>query len=494
MNPVAESRRRSVLAILCGACVLFPSCTASNSGLTTTQPTPHLELHPCNLPSSDLAFRCGVLRVEENRQNPNGRTLPLKIVVSPPLAGEPGAEPVFFLAGGPGQAATEIAGDVGIFGRLENRAIVFIDQRGSGEGHRLECDIGDPTDVKLMIEPLFTEGAAVYRECRRQLEARADLTQYTTSQFIDDLEQARQALGYDTINIEGGSYGSLAAFAYMQRYPNHIRSALFSGIATLASRAPLGFPAAAQHAFDEMIAQCGADARCRDAYPTISDDLDSVRRRLRGNPAAVASTHPATGESVAFALDEAAFTDAVRVMLYSAETARTLPSLLQRARRGDLQPFADAALESGYAFRQGINLGLLLSATCSEGVNRIRPEEIADAVVGNFIGDHRIRGQIEACGEWPTGDLPADFLDFEPRSIPTLLLSGKTDPVTPPSQGEELRRWLPNGLHLVSPGAHVAFDDCILSIRQRFFAAGSIHGLDTRCISQQELPPFAYEE
>lgn len=455
---------------------------------------PQVALQPCQLPSFEVTFRCGVLRVEENRRSPNGRALPLKIMILPPLSGPPAADPVFMLAGGPGQAATDRAEDIASFARLPDREIVLIDQRGAGEGHRLECDIGDPAGLELMLRPLFTEGPDVYRECRRQLEVIADLTQYTTSHFIDDLEESRQTLGYDEINLEGGSYGSLAAFAYMQRYPDNVRSVLMNGVATIANRAPLNFAAAAQRAFDLMVAQCHAEPDCRAAYPTIAEDLDAVRRELRRSPATLEATHPVSGEAVTIELREPSFTDAVRVMLYNAQTARALPLLLRRARAGDLKPFADAALQSGLLFRQGLNLGLLLSATCSESVLRIRPDEIAGATAGGFIAEHRVRGQLAACGEWPSSDIPPAFFDHETRAIPTLLLSGNLDPVTPPSLGEELRQWLPNSLHLVSPGAHTSSDDCIISIRERFFAAGSVQGLDTSCMAEQRLPPFQLED
>ncbi|MBC7985763.1 MAG: alpha/beta hydrolase [Sphingomonadaceae bacterium] len=488
------SRRLGRRLLFTASALVSAACVGTDTPQLAAPDIPQVDLQPCQLPSLDVTFRCGILRVEENRRSPNGRTLPLKMMVVPALSGPPAADPVFVLVGGPGQAATDQAGDIASFARLPDREIVLVDQRGTGEGHRLACDIGDPAELELMIRPLFTEGRDAYRECRRQLESVADLTQYATPHFIDDLEQARQALGYEEINLEGGSYGSIAAFAYMQRYPDHVRSVLMSGIATIDSRAPLHFAAAAQRAFDLMVAQCHAEPDCRAAYPAIAEDLDALRRELRRSPATLQATHPVSGEAVTIELREPSFTDAVRVMLYNAETARALPLLLRRARAGDLKPFADAALETGLRFRQGLILGLLLSATCSESVLRIRPEEIAEATAGKFIGDHRLRGQLDACGEWPASDIPPAFFDHQTRSIPTLLLSGNLDPVTPPSLGEELRRWLPNSLHLVGAGAHTASDECTEAIRRRIFAAGSVQGLDTSCIAEQRLPPFQLED
>jgi hypothetical protein len=77
-------------------------------------------------------------------------------------------------------------------------------------------------------------------------------------------------------------------------------------------------------------------------------------------------------------------------------------------------------------------------------------------------------------------------------SIPTLVLSGELDPVTPPSWGEEAAATLSNSLHIVMPGTgHTAGGTgCGQRIMRQFIEKGSIEGLDTSCIDKVKRPAF----
>src|SRR5437763_1265060 len=83
-----------------------------------------------------------------------------------------------------------------------------------------------------------------------ELEARCDLRLYTTTPAVDDVDDVRAALGYDRINVNGGSYGTLAALHYMRRHPEHVRTAVLEGLVTPDSRLPLYFAHGAQVALD----------------------------------------------------------------------------------------------------------------------------------------------------------------------------------------------------------------------------------------------------
>lgn len=259
------------------------------------------------------------------------------------------------------------------------------------------------------------------------------------------------------------------------------------------NRGPLYHAAAAQRALELVVAQCQSDPACHAEFPSPLEDLDAVRKRLKATPIPVEIRDPRTGAPGTLKLTEPAFTDGVRTMLYSADKGRGVPLLLQRARGGELAPFAEAALASSLGFRM-LPLGLLLSVTCSEDVIRIRSEEIAERTKGSFIGDHRVRGQVAACSEWPRAPLPAGYFNPRELDIPTLIVSGNLDPVTPPHWGEEVRQLLPNSVHLIFPAAHTAMNECLLGVRQRFFATGAVQDLPTACIDQGTLPPFLLRE
>ncbi|MDY7231826.1 alpha/beta hydrolase [Hyalangium rubrum] len=441
------------------------------------------------MPEVEEALRCGTFHVPENRQTGQGRTLPLRVIVIPARAERPG-EPVFFLSGGPGQAATESAQWMVKSWERENHDVVLVDMRGTGEGHRLDCRLGgSDDDPQAYLDPIFFEGT-LFRSCREELEKQADLTQYTTPIAMQDLDALRQALGYDKIHLEGGSYGTRAGLTYLHMYGQHVRSALLTGLVPVSNRSPLFHAAAAQRAFEQLLKECAAEAPCHAAYPNPREDLAAILQSLREKPARVRVPHPVTQAPTELLLSEPGFTDGLRVMLYSAEAGRRVPLLLQRARAGEFTPFAEAALQSSRGVKTSLRLGLLLSVTCSEDVTRIRPEEIDRETAGSFIGSHRVRGQMAACAEWPKAQVPEDYFRPFSSEVPVLLISGNLDPVTPPHWAEEARRSLPNSIHVVTPGAHTASNDCIESLGRKLFRTSTIRGLDTRCVEAIRNPAF----
>jgi pimeloyl-ACP methyl ester carboxylesterase len=477
--------------IAAGVLLLASCSTSSIDGMRPSggASAARLVLEPCRVAGVDEELRCGTFDVPENRMKPNGRTLPLRVVVLPAQSLRPAPEPVFLLAGGPGQAATELAPALARSWERQDRDLVLVDQRGTGEGHRLDCSLGGSDDnPQGYLEPVFQGRLA--RACRQELEKRADLTQYSTPIAMRDIDDVRKALGYGRINLLGGSYGSRAALVYLRSYGANVHSVFLTSLFPFSNRAPLFQAAETQRAFDVLAGQCAADAACRSALLDVKGDLAAILRQLRERPAKVIVGHPVTKAPVELLLSEEAFGESIRLMLYSAEQARSLPLLLQRARAGDLRPFAEAAMLSNRGARNALRFGLFLSVACTEDTARIRPGEIEAYTANSLLGDHRVRGQMAACAEWPRSKLPADYLSPFRSPVPALLVSGTHDPVIPVGAGEEVRAYLPNSIHLVVPGGHMPRNDCINSIAAELFRSGSIDRLDTSCAPRIPSPAF----
>ena len=225
-------------------------------------------LHPCRPKDINIEAKCGKYEVFENPSARAGRKIPLNIVVLPALAPKP-SEPVFWLSGGPGDAATSVLGAAkgGFLEPLRrDHDLVFVDQRGTGGSNGLYCDIGDdPRDVQTFFGEVFPQNSIV--ACRKTLERVANLRFYTTPIAMDDLDEVRGALGYGKINIVAASYGSLAAQVYMRQHADHIRAVFLLGVATPAIKQPLLFAPAAQRALDLLFKDCAADKLCADNFP-----------------------------------------------------------------------------------------------------------------------------------------------------------------------------------------------------------------------------------
>ncbi len=368
-----------------------------------------------------------------------------------------------------------------------------MDIRGTGGDNALECALGgSDDDVQAYLEPLLADGMR-YAECRDQLSARADLTQYTTPSAMTDLDELRQALGHERIVIDSGSYGTRAALTYIRMFGGHVRAAALSGAAPIENRLPLYHAAAAQRAFDLLVESCAAEPACAAAYPDMRGDLAAIQARLQAGPATLSIPHPVTNEPVDVRLTASAFGDGLRVMLYG-DNALRAPLLLKRGRAGDLAPFAQAAMQGSRGLRRAVRTGLLLSISCAEDVWRIRPEEVERETAGSFIGAWRVRGQMAACSVWPRGQVPEDYYQPMHSDVPVLVLSGRFDPVTPPSWGEAMARNFARPLHVVVPAGHVPVNDCTQSLTRQLFDRGSTEGIDTSCVAAIHRPAFALPE
>jgi pimeloyl-ACP methyl ester carboxylesterase len=449
-----------------------------------------LTLKPCRPDGAKRELRCGILMVPENRARPSGRMLKLEVMVVP--ARHPsGKEPVVFLTGGPGQAGTAQAPGFADYWITDEHDMMMVNFRGTGPATKLDCPQGGTDEhPEEYVEPLFHEGAA-YASCAKALSKKADLTQYSTDAAMEDLEDARKALGYGKIDLLGGSYGTRAAIVYMHRHAQNVRLAILSGLVPFSDRSPLYHAAAAERAFETLAKQCAADPACRRAFPDPKGDLDAILAKLRGHPARVTlKKHPKTGKPFDVTLTASGFSDGLRVMLYDEETDRRVPLLLHRARAGDYGPFAELAMDHGRGMKQDLAMGLLLSVECSEDTSRIRPAEVAKETAGSFIGDFRVRGQMAACSTWPKAQLRPDYAAPYKTNVPVLLISGNLDPVTPPQWGVEAVKYFPNNRHIVVPGAHVSDSPCIDSIMKQFLNSANPKSLDTSCIAKTRLPPF----
>ena len=109
------------------------------------------------------------------------------------------------------------------------------------------------------------------RACARELRPQGvDAAQYTTAAWVADLDVVRAALGYDKINLWGGSYGTRAAQEYLRRHPDRVRSVVLDGVATPAMKSTLDVWPTREAALAAVFDACATIARLRAARIPIS--------------------------------------------------------------------------------------------------------------------------------------------------------------------------------------------------------------------------------
>jgi pimeloyl-ACP methyl ester carboxylesterase len=481
---------KKLSAVACGCAAILCAAFAELDFATAVSAASHASFTPCHVEGVKEELRCGVYNVFENRKTRRGRMLPLKIVLIPARHPHPNQGPVFYMAGGPGEAATELADLVMGWGDADEHDVVLVDERGTGDGHRLDCQSPRSDDnLEGYLNGPFDPVAA--RACGDDLQKKYDLSQYTTPNFADDIDEVRGAMGYDKININAGSFGTYAAQIYMRRHSKHVRSAYLTSLVTLSDRVPLYHAEAAQLALDQLFKDCDQDVASHSAYPKFREQFAAVLNKVRQQPVTTWVKHPVTGARTEIHLTERAFADAVRTMMYRSQKARELPFLIEQSLAGDFSPFAEAAVRSSRDIYSGGGMGLHYCITCNEFVRRIRPEEVESATRGSFLGSWRVRDQMAACQDWPKTDLPNDY--FEPFRLetPAVLVSGATDSASPPKWGEVVKSYMPNAIHLLVPGGgHTPENACTRSVRHELFRTGTTKGLDASCIANVQPLPF----
>ncbi len=446
-------------------------------------------LHVCGSDEGPTDAYCGSLTVFENRQTRQGRTIDLRIVVLPALSQGAEADPLFFLAGGPGQGAAKLARHIrDAFRQLQShRDIVFVDQRGTGGSNPLECTTDDDS-LQTLNEP---EEAALdrLRACLAGYDA--DPSLYTTPIAMDDLDDVRAYLGYDTINLYGGSYGTRAALVYIRRHEARVRAVVLDGVAPPDMRLPLYVARDAERALDRLLADCAADAACAARFPDLAARTRALFARLDHAPVRTRLVHPRTGLAEDVRIEARFLANVLHGALYSPLISSMIPELITRADAGDFQGMlALAALNEGGL--ENMSVGMQLSVICAEDVPRHTRDDVRRESAGTIFGSHLVIGRGEPCDFWPRGEVPPGYYEPVVSAVPALVLSGEDDPVTPPSWGEEVARHLSQSLHVVAPatGHGVLGTGCGQRMVQAFVEAGTVDGLDTSCVADIRRPAF----
>jgi pimeloyl-ACP methyl ester carboxylesterase len=418
-------------------------------------------------------------------------------VVLPATGPDPMPDPIVWFAGGPGGSATGDAEGLatGLKNMLQRRDLVLIDQRGTGGSHPLNCTLfRPPEDPQSYLGDFFPESAV--RDCRRDLERDADLTQYTTTIAMDDIDDVRAALGYPRVNLLGGSYGTRAALVYIRGHAAHVRTAILVGAVPTNVRMPLAFARTAQRALDGVLGDCGTDAECRAAFPKIRSEASEVLDILSSTPARVEIHDRPSGSAKTVTLSRDLAAEAIRYMMYEPSSASQIPAVLHQASLGNFTPLAERALFSRREMVAGGSNGMYLSVTCAEDVPWIEPGEGEKAAAGTFLGDYRLRQQRAACSLWLRSKIPAGYARPIHGKTPVLIVSGAWDPVTPPSDGSAVAKSLSRSLHVIVPHGGHGFEglegaECLDQLFAEFVDRGTTHGLDTTCVGRIKRKGFA---
>lgn len=441
--------------------------------------TDTFEFEQCYISGIERSVICIDFEVPENWDQPLGNKISLHAVIIPASGGFAEPDPFVVFAGGPGAAASEMGRMVRwAFNRInESRDIILLDQRGTGQSNRLSCDLsqiplGDMSD-ETTLERLA--------ECRATYDV--DVRHFTTFDAIRDVEFLRARLGVEQFNIWGGSYGTRIGLLYMKLHPEAIRTAILDGVAAPTTQLFANAARDAERALQMMFLDCRIDEACNNQYPNLEQDFDQFLKQLDEGPIEVNYFDPFKSEHIKFEMTRDGFVEAIRNGLYSASNTIVIPFILNEVFQGNYAPLMALSLDGAANLAEMMSMGLHLSVLCAEELPRTDIRKLEIAAQKSFTQGSFYRFFENACQGWPIKNVLEDYETEISVDIPTLIFSGKMDPVTSSLSAEGTFEALTNATHFIvnGTGHGASFIACGPSLMRDFIKNASLDGLDGTC-------------
>lgn len=439
----------------------------------------------------EIGVVCGYVTVPEQHAIPDGPTIEIAVAIIPVQATsteeagipEAAADPLFVAQGGPGGSTISFFGEAileyGDFADI-GREVVLIEQRGTYYSKpNLLCideeialldellEAIDLTDEQYEQRALASEQA-----CRnRLLDEGVNLAAYNSLENAADMETVRQALGYEIFNFYGVSYGTLLGLHLMRDYPEHVRSVILDAVVPTQTPFLAETARSSDRAFDELFDTCAADEECAAAFPNLEERFYKLVAELNENPAPITLTDDETGRSYDTVYTGDDLISTLFSNLYVTSALSNLPLIIYQIEQGEMD-YVELDL-SFRIFDRTFSTGMYNSVICAEDYDMPREVSAAEGI-HPFVLENKqesVDSFLQSCDRWDVPPLDASVNLAVQSDIPTLVLSGQFDPITPPAFGETAALTLPNSYVYTLPatGHGAATDnDCAAQIVKQF--------------------------
>ncbi len=467
------------------------SLTFTISGYTQ-EPSTSLEFKRCHIQNSaiEIDAECATLQRRENPDDKNSRLIDLSVVKLPSSASEPERDAFTLIQGGPGGSSIDMA--ISYRQALEfirsKRDIIIVDQRGTGRSNKLTCPQPDETPTSSFDRE---QTLALTRQCITEL-SQHDLRYYTTSVAVQDLEAVRQAAGYEQLTVYGVSYGTRVAQHYLRRFEDQTRAIIIDGVVDIGlNLAGAEIARRSQDAFDAMVSRCNQTVSCKSEFGDVDQKFEELRARLVDQTVEIELPHPTSGKLVKHTVSESDLLAVVRFLPYATETMALLPMIIARAYDGDYIPLAAQGISTLESLTDEFATGMHNSVVCAEDAPFVKPGA-ASETANTYFGSDMIDAIAATCEMWPKGVIDDDFTQAFDSDKPVLILSGETDPITPPANGHRAAAMFSKSKHLVVPshGHGVIARGCVPYLLRDFIENVDLDRLKTDCIERERAMPF----
>ena len=307
-------KRLSLLILLCLAWLALPAAARQVNFEATTCPFPAPE---------QAEIDCGYLTVPESRLDPSGSQISLAVAIVYSSSSNPLPDPVVYLEGGPGGSPLSDIESWLASPILAQRNLILFDQRGTGYSDPF---LGCPAPEDEQADAI---DAAQY--CKDELDAAGiNLSAYNSAESAADINDLRLALGIQSWNVYGISYGTRLGLTLLRNYPDGIRSVVLDSVNPPEVNVYEDQTPNALGAFFRLFEDCAASPACNAAYPDLEAVFYQTVEDLNNSPGYVLD--PESGEEIEFWGDDLA--NQLMQFLYSAEMIPYLPRMIYEASEG----------------------------------------------------------------------------------------------------------------------------------------------------------------
>ena len=470
MSPTRVVRISLVFAGL--LLLALAACQSPNTAV------PRFETSDCPFTKPQgVSVNCGYLVAPEVRAAPPSpaapvqKTIRLAVAIFKSTSSTPAADPIVYLEGGPGGSplrayASQVDLYFGPF--LAQRDLILVDQRGTGYSQpALDCPQLTQADVDALSLDLSAaesdqrSNAALFA-CRDQLtRAGVNLAAYNSAESAADFNDLRSLLGYKEWNLYGISYGTRLALTIERDFPAGLRSVVIDSVLPPQVDLIDTQPDNTIRAFNQLFDSCAADAACRAAYPNLRTVFFDTAKKLNQTPIKTTITLPdvgipgLAGKQVDMLVNGDSFISAIFQAFYITSYLPDLPQVIYQASQGNL----DAVAQINTVFMasdKDFSWGMYASVNCYEEVPFSNESKLAASMqahpeLGGSQGS--AQGAFELCQGWGVAPAPASEDQAVKSDVPTLVLSGQFDPVTPPAWGKLAASTLSKGYFVEIPAA-----------------------------------------
>ncbi len=513
--PVVRRSARHIFMVVVMLAVIVTSVvppagavSAANTAVLPPVPSaqgwePVFEPGPCDFPETtnlalQMPLECGTITVPEQHADPDGPAIRLAVAILRSTAPNPDPIPVIFLQGGPGGSTIDLYLQlVPLNPRLNalNRDIILFDQRGTLYSQpNLFCEETYQLGIDLLDDDIPDEEAdRMYLDaltaCRDRLAAQTDLSAYDSIENAADVDAVRRALGYEQVHLYGVSYGTLLALHVLRVHPEGLASVILDSVVPPQVQAIADQPRVLNRGLNALFDACAQDEACSRAYPNLEEEFYFQIDRLNEDMDTIYVTDYETGTRYPALLDGDTVLYMVIQMLYSTDLIPLIPRTIYQIRAGDYR-VAETIL-SNVVFDRSLSYGMYYSVMCAEDSDYNPAEVDLEGLPPALFEDQKtsVEQFLQVCDIFDVEPIDAGFTQPVQSDVPTLVLSGEFDPVTPPEYAAQAVETLGNNYNYVIPvGGHsqLTSGECQDSIVIQFMNNPD-RAPDTSCIAAMEM-------